>query len=289
MKTPMLSVFTFLLTLVTVQSQSIRFLDVVQKPSPTVSVEGNINERGGYITFDRVYRSGCTGGYKVKVTFSKSLNMLQPGETFQATLSCEHCNTPCGYKWDIVELFAANNVTAIDQYPNYVKNENIEFVSSSIGTSGVADWKPGMQNNVITLRYNPKKEVPLTAIKIVAAGEHEIILVFASDNQTPPPPPPVPGASGKPDLSCAWKSTYGDIHWSEGYYGSPYKTISGELVQRNGTWMFEGQWGRNGGSGWGKVVFTFSSPTEFTGYWTEKDGTSQTAWTGSGECILIKR
>lgn len=284
MKCSLFTLVIFLSSIAILSSQSIRFLDVVQKPDPEVSVEATINERGGYIAFDRVYRNGCVGGYQVKVTFSKSLNLLQPGETFQATLTCEHCNTPCGYKWDIVGLFASNNVKSIDQYPNYVKNENIEFVSSSNGSSNVADWEGGHQNTIITLRYNPKKDVPLTAIKISVARVHEIFIVFETGSQKPPPLV----QNGKPNLSCPWKSKYGDIYWNEGYYGSPYKTISGELYQRNGIWVYEGNWGRDGGSGWGKVFFEFTSANEFTGYYTNKNGSKQTKWTGSGECLLIK-
>ena len=283
MKYSLFSLFIFLCTSITLSSQSIQFLDVVQEPDPEVSVEASINERGGYIVFDRVYRSGCVGGYKVKVTFSKSLNIIQPGETFQATLSCEDCNTPCGYKWDIVGLFDSNNVTEIDQYPTYVNNGNIEFVRSSNGSSNVADWKPGMQNTIITLKYEPKKDVPLTAIKISVARVHDIFIVFKTGSKKTP----VDGA-GKPNLSCAWKSDFGDIHWKEGYYGGTHKTLSGELYLKNGIWVYEGNWGRTKGSDWGKVYFEFTSATEFTGYYTRKDGTKRNVWKGKGECLLIK-
>lgn len=292
MKYLSLIAFAFTLSFSSLFAQSIRFLDVVQKPGREVAVEAHINERGGYISFDRVYRSGCTGGYKVKVTFSNSVNMLQPQETFQVTLSCEHCNTPCGYKWGIVELFPANNVTSIDQYPDYVYNENIELVSTSNGSSGVADWAAGRQNNIFTLKYNPKKEVPLTAIKIRVASEHDILIVFASEGHKVPDTSsqsiPVSDSTGKPDLSCAWNSTYGKIYWDEGYYSSKNKTFSGELFKKDGIWVYEGTWSRNGGSSQGRIFFEFNSVNEFTGYWTTKDGSGKTKWTGKGECLLIK-
>lgn len=286
MKALHLNIFIFLLLIGTLPSnaQSLRFLDVVQKPSQDVAVDAQINERGGYISFDRAYRSGCIGAYKVKVTFSKSLNTLLPGETFQATLSCENCNTPCGYKWSIVELFGASSIRSIEQYPNYIYNENIEFVSSSNGSSGVADWQAGRQNNIITLKYNPKKEVPLTGIKIVAANYHEIFIVFATGSNVSNT---TSTNTEKPNLSCAWSSSYGDIHWNEGYYSTTTKKISGRLFERNGTWFYEGTWSEiNIVKSTGKVFFEFTSPTEFKGYWTEDGSSAQGNWTGSGNCLL---
>lgn len=266
-------------------AQSLRLLDIVQEPSPTTSVTANLSEQGGYISFNRTYRSGCVGGYKIKVTFSTPLSMLQPGETFQATLNCEDCSTPCGYKWRLVDLLAANNVTAIERFPNYVANENIELVSSSINSSGVNDWEPGMRTNIITLKYEPKKMVPLTAFQIVVAGDHKITFVF----EMGPGGSPDPVVAGKPDLSCPWKSSYGDINWNEGYYSTRSKTIGGRLYQQNGQWVYEGTWGRSGSTRSGRVFFTFTSPTEFTGYWSEGSSNRQTKWTGSGQCLLIKR
>ncbi len=279
---PLAAAVLFILS-TSLNAQSIRLLDIVQKPSPNVAVDASINERGGYIAFNRDYQPGCTGGYQVKVTFSKSLNMLQPGESFQVTLLCEQCNTPCNKKWRIVDVLAANNVTAIDQYPNYEKNENIEYVSSTNGTGLVSNWKGDDRSTIVTLKYNPKKSVPLTAIKIVAAGDHEVIIVFSTGNDQGPPPP-----GGKPDLSCAWESSYGNIYWTEGYYQTTSKTLSGELYQKDGVWVYEGTWGRTSSSRWGKVFFQFTSANEFTGYWTEKDGSKKTEWTGKGECLLIK-
>lgn len=259
--------------------QSIRLIDIVKKPGTTVPVEAQLNERGGYISFSRTYRSGCVGGYKIKLTFSKSLNLLQEGETFQATLNCEDCSTPCGYKWNIISLLAGNSTTNLDKYPNYVYNGNISTTGSSKGSSGVYDWDPGMMTNTISLKYEFKKDVPLTTIKIVVAGEYEIYYVFETMSNK--------GSDSdlsKPDLSCPWKSSYGNIYWTEGYYGSRSKTISGELYLRNGKWVYEGKWGRNPEGRTGKVFFEFDSPTTFTGYWSEGNGSRQTAWSGSGTC-----
>ncbi|MCW5520552.1 hypothetical protein J1N09_11920 [Aureitalea sp. L0-47] len=88
----------------------------------------------------------------------------------------------------------------------------------------------------------------------------------------------------QPDLSCAWSSTYGKIHWGEGYYGSTTKTISGKLFKKEGVWVYEGTWGRTNSSRSGKVVFTFTSATSFKGYWTEGNSGKNTTWTGSGDC-----
>ncbi len=177
----------------------------MQEPAQSTPIEAQLNERGGYISFDRTYRSGCAVGYKIKLTFSKSLSILQPGETFRATLNCEDRSPPCGYKWRIADLFAANIVSKVERFPNYVYNENIQLISSSNCSSGVNDFKQGMRTNIFTLKYEPKKQVPLTAIQLTIAGDHKIYFVFESGGQ----PTTMATVQGKPDLSCAWKSTYG--------------------------------------------------------------------------------
>lgn len=284
-RTRIIAVLAFLTIQGSLNAQPLSFLEVVQEPSPNVRVDAQLNERGGYISFNREYRRGCVGGYKIKLTFSKSLNQLRPGETFNATLNCEDCSTPCNYKWRIADFFGANNVRGIQRFPNYIYNENIRVLSSSNGSSGVNDWQSGMRNNILTLVYEPKKEVPLTSMMLNVAGEHKIYFVFSSGNRTPISDE----ATGKPDLSCAWSSNYGKIYWDQGYYGTTSKSISGELFLVDGKWVYKGTWGRKNSSRWGNVYFAFDTPTSFTGYWTEKDGTSQTRWTGSGQCILIKR
>ncbi len=87
-----------------------------------------------------------------------------------------------------------------------------------------------------------------------------------------------------PDLSCGWSSTYGTIYWDKGYYGNTSKTISGKLYNKDGSWIYEGRWGRTNSSRSGKVYFKFTSATSFTGYWTEGSSTKQTGWSGSGHC-----
>ena len=266
--------------------QSIRLLDIVQKPGEKTMVDVQIGPQGGYASFDRVYRSGCVGGYKVKVTFSKSLELIQPGETFQLTLNCETCHTPCGYKWRNATFNDSNNVRSIDQYPNYVYNGNLLKIDSSNGANDVNDFQPGKRTNVITLKYEPKRDVPLTAFQLEFAGEHQVFFVFSTNRGVEPPPNHA--VAGKPNLTCKWQSTHGDIDWQGGYYGRQSKTIQGELKLRGGKWVYEGTWGRTSGSRWGKVYFEFTGPNEFVGYWTEKDGSKQNKWTGSGTCLLIK-
>lgn len=87
-----------------------------------------------------------------------------------------------------------------------------------------------------------------------------------------------------PDLSCPWPSTYGMIHWDAGYYGSKTKTLSGDLIQENGRWQYRGTWGRTNSARAGTVVFTFESPTSFSGYWIEGTSGKKTKWSGSGRC-----
>ncbi len=88
----------------------------------------------------------------------------------------------------------------------------------------------------------------------------------------------------KPDLSCPWNSTFGKIHWNKGYYGTTSKTISGKLTQKDGVWVYEGNWGRTNSSRSGKVYFTFSTPNKFSGYWSEGNSSKKNNWAGSGTC-----
>lgn len=88
----------------------------------------------------------------------------------------------------------------------------------------------------------------------------------------------------RPDLSCAWSSTYGGIHWGKGYYGNSTKTISGKLFQEGGVWIYRGTWGRTNSSRFGKVEFRFTSANSFTGFWTENGSTRKANWSGSGNC-----
>ena len=99
------------------------------------------------------------------------------------------------------------------------------------------------------------------------------------------PAPSRPAATPtRPDLSCAWSSRWGDIHWDEGWYGARHKTIRGQLRLEGGRWVYRGTWGRTNSSRTGSVVLTFDSPTHFDGYYTYAGSTSQHAWSGSGSC-----
>jgi hypothetical protein len=221
--------------------QTLSLIDIVQNPSPNVAVLANLSERGGEVSFTRTYPNGCVGGYNVKVTFSKSLNMLQPGETFQITLNCEDCSSSCNYKWKFVSVFAASNIRKIDQYPGYAYNDNLEIVGSSNGSSGVNYWDPGMQSNVITLRYDPKQEVPLTAFVINVAGDHEIFYVFRKEsNQEPAIGNLVEGIwSGWGTMTLLSTATGYNGTYSDTYV----KSSPGEirlLRKASGTWM--GTW-----------------------------------------------
>ncbi|MDC6355133.1 MULTISPECIES: hypothetical protein [unclassified Robiginitalea] len=265
--------------------QSVRLVDILQEPSPGFSVEAHMNERGGTMAFNIDYGGGCVGGYQIKVTFSKSLTQLQAGETFLATLACEDCNTPCTRKWKIAALQGAGGVPNIAAYPDYVYNGNIHISKGYNGYTGVNDWNPGQRTAVVPMVYEPKKDVAQTALQfVIGSGLHKVIYVFQAD----PAGTPSLQAGGKPNLNCVWESSYGAVNWSEGYYGSRDKTLSGELHQKNGEWVYEGTWGRKSGSRWGRVRFVFDSPTTFTGYWTEGEGTRQTRWTGSGNCLIVK-
>lgn len=100
----------------------------------------------------------------------------------------------------------------------------------------------------------------------------------------PAPSPPPAGAAGRPDLSCAWSSRWGAIHWGEGWYGARNKTLRGQLRREGGRWVYRGTWGRTDSSRTGTVVFTFDSPTHFDGYYTYAGSSTRHGWSGSGDC-----
>ena len=140
-------------------------------------MEVSANKNGGTAVFDRTYRSRCVGTYEIRWTFSKDLSLLQPGESFDVTLQCVRCSTPCGYKWGIADIMASNNVLKIPGYPGYTYNGNIGLAGKSGKSSGVFDWQPAQLSNTYTFTYQPKKSAPLTAIALTIAG-HRIYYVF---------------------------------------------------------------------------------------------------------------
>ena len=83
-----------------------------------------------------------------------------------------------------------------------------------------------------------------------------------------------------PDLSRTWNSDFGPINWKEGYYGNPNKTLTGQLVNRNGTMVYEGHWGRRDSAARGTVRFVFSDHgRRFTGTYRASNGQTKT-WNG---------
>lgn len=96
--------------------------------------------------------------------------------------------------------------------------------------------------------------------------------------------PPRAAEAARPDISCPWSSSYGEIHWSDGWYGNRTKTLRGSLSREGDRWVFRGTWARTNGSRTGAVLFTFDSATSFRGYWTEGASGTQRTWTGSGSC-----
>lgn len=84
-----------------------------------------------------------------------------------------------------------------------------------------------------------------------------------------------------PDLSKAWSSDFGPIHWAEGFYGNPDKTLNARLELENGNFVYRGQWGRKSNpSSKGWVAFTFSPDGKsFKGSYGAKDGSIK-EWNG---------
>ncbi len=171
----------FILSLVvlatTSHSQSIGLKDIVQQPAKEFSADVKADQRGGSISFDRVYRSNCTGNYLISWQFDKDLSSLKNGEEFTITLSCENCQTPCGYKWKIANVFDANNVTGITQFPDYSYNHNIKRVNTTAGSFGIHDWSPGHLSHSYTFKYENLKRAKLTSFVFDFAG-HRVYYVF---------------------------------------------------------------------------------------------------------------
>ncbi|WP_353776878.1 hypothetical protein [Winogradskyella sp. 3972H.M.0a.05] len=161
-----------------INAQSIGLKDIVQKRTNDFNATVRADQYGGSIAFNRTYRSSnCVGTYDITWRFNKDISSLQNGEEFSITLSCRSCSTPCGYKWGIANVYAANNVTGIAQYPSYTYNANITQVSTTASSSGVHDWYPGHTSHTYTFIYNKKKNAPLTAFTFDFAG-HKVFYVF---------------------------------------------------------------------------------------------------------------
>lgn len=165
--------------------QSVGFIEVVHEKKNEPYIELSTNKNGGTAVFNRTYRSGCTGTYEIRWTFSKDLSLLQPGETFGVTLQCVSCRTPCGYKWGIADVMASNNVLKIPGYPEYTYNGNIGLVGKSGRSSGIFDWQPAQLSNTYTFTYQPKKSAKFTAIAFSIAG-HSIYYIFGKATRPSP-------------------------------------------------------------------------------------------------------
>ncbi len=177
MKTSILSIVLFSLFIFNVKGQTINLQEVVQSSPNKINADVRADSRGGTVVFDRTYNSSCIGSYNIKWTFSKDLTSLREGDEFTVTLSCISCNTPCGYKWKIANVFSSGNITSIEGFPSYKYNGNIDLVSKTAGSFGVHDWYPGHTSHSYTFRYHEKKDVPLTAFFFTFAG-HRVYYIF---------------------------------------------------------------------------------------------------------------
>jgi len=96
-------------------------------------------------------------------------------------------------------------------------------------------------------------------------------------------------AEVRPDIYRVFASTYGEIHWQEGYYDEPNNTIAIEDIYEDrdrAVWVVEGSWGRlNDPDRHGAFEFLFSSPCQFAGIWwyTGDAPGDEVNWTG--ECL----
>jgi len=74
-----------------------------------------------------------------------------------------------------------------------------------------------------------------------------------------------------PAIYSVFTSSYGDIHWDEGYYGDPNKTLAVSVIREDrahAVWVVEGRWGRvDDPDHVGGFEFWFSSACSFSGWW----------------------
>ena len=95
-------------------------------------------------------------------------------------------------------------------------------------------------------------------------------------------------AAVRPDIYRVFASTYGDIHWQEGYYDEPNNTIEIEDIfedRDRAVWVVEGSWGRlNDPDRHGGFEFLFSSPCQFAGTWWYSDDAPGDTVNWTGEC-----
>ena len=108
------------------------------------------------------------------------------------------------------------------------------------------------------------------------------------------PAPPKPGALDDiakaefvPDLKKVWSSSYGEIHWEEGYYGNQEKTL--KVVEHGWDsvgkkYVVRGIWGRKSSKdSYGLFEFVFSDIHSFTGHWGGAELPLPYGWSGSLE------
>ncbi|MFD2726558.1 hypothetical protein [Hyunsoonleella rubra] len=177
MKTLVILIMGILFFGFSLNAQVISLKDIFPQSSKDFRASVKADQYGGSIAFNRPYRTNCVGTYNINWKFSKDLSTLQDGERFDITITCTSCNTPCGYKWGIANVYAANNVTVLERYPNYVYNGNISQVSTTASSSGVHDWYPGHTSHTYTFVYSKKKNAPLTSFRFDFAG-HKVFYVF---------------------------------------------------------------------------------------------------------------
>ncbi|MEM7443918.1 MAG: hypothetical protein AAF414_11375 [Pseudomonadota bacterium] len=92
----------------------------------------------------------------------------------------------------------------------------------------------------------------------------------------------------RPDIDQVFTSTYGDIHWREGYYNIRNNTLEIEDIYEDldrAGWVVEGSWGRQNDPDYrGGFEFLFSSACQFAGTWWNSGEEPGTAANWTGEC-----
>ncbi|MDN3204469.1 hypothetical protein [Algoriphagus sediminis] len=160
--------------------------DIVQNSSGETLVSYRADENGGRADFKYNHRSGCLSNYSIVWTFSKSLNEIRAGESFNVNLKCDPCNSACGYKWRIASVSGANNILSVPGFPGFVYNENIREAGTSQPYGGIYDYYDEPQlSNTYTLEFSGNKQVPYQAFAINIAQD-AIVYVFGQNGSSQP-------------------------------------------------------------------------------------------------------
>lgn len=226
------------------------------------------------MTFTRRYNNNpdCETSYGVEFKFSDGFRSFSNGQKFTVEASQLGGVAPCGMKKSMVAVLGPSIPENL-QPIGWENNANIRVNGHSRDWHGTLRLFSLEQTFMDThMEAIVLKDVKQTAIVLDAAG-NQYFLMYA-----------IAGSNDHSTDSNGFiqKSTFGDINWSEGWYGNPTKTIRITSRQRDslGRLVVIGVWGRSNSDRTGGFEFVYSDQCTFKGVYWEGSG-SRKAWNGS--------